>query len=558
MLSNLSFSPALELVNFFEFIQQFLVPTDNTVFYFNPTGFNCSWEVLQSEFLSQHPQILWNREEKYSEFYRRHSGNVFVMACFSRNFDNELKLLATSLTRLRSVRVLIEMQEKESSFLASQILSLCWQHDMLNVALYFQYWNSPITIFSYLAFPYFTLVRQTLSNESLPSIFTNQLADLRGYQIRVQPDLSPPNSFIYRDKLGKIQFGGFMWRIFDSYAKSLGAGIHILYPSWEKNKLSSSEYMMEFTRNGSSDFGLTSTMIVYKFEERFLDSTYPLFHSNWCAMLPMEKPLSVDTLFKRVLTPGLFYLLILASLFCYLAVPRIRRYLRITCRGRLFRLASRVIALVMVCATSAQLLSLLIKPPLHSKIETFDDLLASGLKIFGMTREFYFLDGAFRAKYASAFHLTDNVNELMDLRNYFNTSWAYTITSVKWTVIEAQQKHFSHPIFRYSDTMCFDWDSPCSIIIAPESIYRGSFHRYTLMLHQAGLIHYWMTHSYYDMVKAGRMILKDYSQTIPMDALSPEDLGTYWGILAIGLSSSIAVFTIELLLFYTNVFLNSL
>ncbi|XP_016949917.1 uncharacterized protein LOC108024494 [Drosophila biarmipes] len=558
MLSNLSFSPAPELVDLYGLVLPFLIPTETTMFYFNPTAQNCSWESLQRT-LPQNPQIIWHREEAYPELYKRHSSNVFAMACLERtSFEWQLKLLATSLTRFRSVRVLIEVQAKESSFLASQILQLCLQHSMLNVVLYFQPWNRTINIYNYQAFPYFTLVKQRLMGISPPRIFTNQLKDLMGYKLRVQPDLSPPNSFPYRNSQGDYRIAGFLWEIIEHFSESLGAGIQVLYPTWPKAKVAATEYMLEFTRNGSSDFGLTTTMIIFKHEERYRDYSYPMFYTSWCTMLPVEKPLSTRTLFNHVLSPGSALLLTLGSILCFLVIPHIIKYLGITCRGSIMGMAARIFALVMLCASSAQLLSLLISPPLHNRIESFDDLLASDLKIFGMRSEFYFLDGDFRAKYAAAFHLTDNPNELYDNRNYFNTSWAYTITSVKWTVIDAQQRHFAHPVFRFSEDLCFNWASPCGLLIAPESFYRDSLQQFTLRIEQAGLVNHWMTRSFYDMVKAGRMTIKDYSLTTVLSPLRIQDLRMWWSNFVVGLGTSSVVFTIELLLFYTNVFLNSL
>uniref|UniRef100_A0A6P4FFJ1 Uncharacterized protein LOC108051545 n=1 Tax=Drosophila rhopaloa TaxID=1041015 RepID=A0A6P4FFJ1_DRORH len=559
MLSNGSLSPAPELFDLYGLILQFLVPSETTVFYFNPTGANCSWEILERTSLSHQPQMFWKKEESYPQLYNRQGRNLFVIACLSTyHFERQIGLLATSLTRLRSVRILIEMQDKESAFLASQILLLCQQNSMLNVVLFFQRWTRPFAIFSYLAFPYFKLVKHRFSEVSTASIYTNKLADLKGYQLRVQPDLSPPNSFDYRDRKGQYRMGGYMWNIIENFAASMGASVQILYPSWERAKNSAAEVMLQFTRNGSSDIGLTTTMIRFKHKERQRDYSYPLLYSSWCTMLPMEKPLSVNILFRHVLSPKTAIFLLLASLLCLLVFPKLLQFFGFTMRSRLMRFSLRIFTLLMLCASSAQLLSLLISPRLHKRIESFDDLLASDLKIFGLRNEFYFMNGEFRAKYAAAFHLTEDNNELYDNRNYFNTSWAYTITSIKWIVIDAQQRHFAHPVFRFSDTMCLDLPSPIGLLIAPESIYRDHLREYILQVSQAGLISRWMSYSFYEMVTAGRMTIKDYSLINVIHSLRIKDLQLCWLIFSVGLGTSSLVFTIELLLFYTNVFLNSL
>ncbi|KAH8280976.1 hypothetical protein KR054_006353, partial [Drosophila jambulina] len=554
MLVNFSLAPASELFDLYGLLLPFLVPSETTVFYFSPSTLSCHWELLQRERLFKYPQIVWRKAELYTNLYNEQNSHLFVLACLSRNFyEGQLNILATSFTRLRSVKVLIEMEGEESSSLASQVLSLCLQHSMLNVGLYFR----SRSVFSYQAFPYFKLIKQHISDETQPRIFTNQVADLRGYQLRVQPDLSPPNSFIYLDSLGENRVSGFMWQFIATFAETLGADIEMLYPTWRK-VISSSEYMMEFTRNGSSDIGLTPVMIVYKHEERFRDYSYPFVYSNWCTMLPMEKPLSTHSLFTHVLSCGSAILLAVLYLVCFLAAPGLIRFLGLIIRGRLISASIRLFFLMMMCACSAQLLSLLICPLIRPRIQSFDDLLASGLKIFGMTSEFYFQDGGFRAKYAAAFHLTDNRDELYDNRNFFNTSWAYTITSVKWMVIEAQQRYFAHPVFRFSEDLCYSWNSPTGLLIAQESVYRERLHHYILMVDQSGLIGHWMTQSYYDLIKAGRMAIKDYSLPRTVLPIRLQDLRLCWRVLGSLLLIAFAAFALELLVFYTNVFLNSL
>ncbi|KAH8241269.1 hypothetical protein KR032_005724 [Drosophila birchii] len=556
MLAKFSLTPAPELLELYGLLLSFLGPSNTTVFYFNPSSLSCHWELLQRERLFDHPQIVWRKAELYPNLYNQHNSNIFVLTCLSSSFyESQLKILATTLTQLRSVRVLIEMEEMAESFsMASEILSFCQQHSMLNVGLYFR----SRSVFSYRAFPYFKLIQQRISEETQPRIFTNQVADLRGYQLRVQPDLSLPNSFLYRDSRGRNRVSGFMWLFISTFAKKLGAGIEILYPTWKKSKVPSSEYMLEFTRNGSSDFGLTPNSIEYKHEERFRDYSYPLIPLHWCTMLPIEEPLSTHSLFTHILSCGSAILLAVMYLVCFLIIPALIRFLGFISRDIWLRLSSRLFVLVMICGCSAQLLSLLIFPPIRTRIRSFDDLLASGLKIFGMRSEFYYQEGGFRAKYAAAFRLTDNYDELYDHRNYFNTTYAYTITSVKWMVIEAQQRHFARPVFRFSKDLCFSWGSPMGMLIAQESVYRERFHHYTLMVGQSGLIGHWMTQSYYDLVKAGRMIIKDYSLPRTVLPIRLQDLCLCWRVLGSLLLIASAAFALELLVFYTNVFLNSL
>lgn len=557
MLSNISLSTAPDLVALYGLVLQFLVPSESTVFYFNPGTAACDLDKLLMSNITRNPQIIWQENELYPALYKRHGCNLFVLACLSGNsFHSQFEVLATTLTRLRSVRILIEFEGEESSVRATQVLTFCLKYSVLNVVMYFKNWRNSLHIYSYQAFPKFGLIKQRISKDRVPLIFPYQLRDLKGFKLRLQPDLSPPNTFRYGSHGEKMS--GYLWQYFVAYAKNLNAGVHMVYPSFPRRKTSASDYMILYTRNGSVDFGLTTVMIRYKYVERAADYSYPFMFLSWCTMVPSERILKIPALFDHVLTLESAIFLLLGYLIVFLGIPPMVKYLGIKCRGRMMRLVTRLFTLILLSACYAQLISLLILPPLEPRIRSFDELLASGLKIFGMRNEFYYLEADFRAKYASVFHLSDNPNELYDNRNFFNTSWAYTITSIKWQVIKAQQQYFYHPVFQLSKDLCFQWDSPSGILIAPESIFRDSLKQYILNVAQSGLMRQWLIHSFYDMVRAGRMTIKDYSTTWSPLPLRLEDLRMCWRICGISLIISGIVFVIELLIFYTNVFLNSL
>ncbi|KAH8337691.1 hypothetical protein KR074_007002 [Drosophila pseudoananassae] len=557
MLANISWSPAPDLVTLYGLVLQFLVPSGSTVFYFNPRTSICDLDMILWTNVTGNPKIIWQEDEPYPVLYRRHGHNILVLACLSGNsFDSQLQVLITTLTRLRSVRILIELDAEESSWLATQVLSFCLKNSVLNVVVYFKRWKNSFHIYSFRAFPKFSLITQRVSKDRKPLIFPYQLRNLKGYKLRLQPDLSPPTTFRYGSH-GE-QISGFLWQYLASYAQSLNAGVHMVYPSFPRRKTAASDYMILYTRNGSVDFGLTTVMIMYDYEERSTDYSYPFMFLNWCTMLPSERAIQISALFEHVLTLESAIVLLLGYLLVFLGIPSMVKFLGINCRGRMIRLVTRLFTLILLSGCSSQLISLLIYPPLEPRIRSFDDLLASGLKIFGMRNEFYYLNAFFRAKYASIFHLSDNPNELYDNRNFFNTSWAYTITSIKWRVIDIQQRYFHHPVFRVSKDLCFQWDSPAGILIAPESIYRDSLKQYILNVAQSGLLRQWLIHSFYDMVRAGRMTIKDYSFKRSPLPLRLEDLRLCWGICGISLIISGIVFVMELLIFYTNVFLNSL
>lgn len=133
---------------------------------------------------------------------------------------------------------------------------------MLNVILYFQHSSNPLQLYSYRAFPQFTLTQRRLGLIGYTEeLFPNQLKYLKGYIFRVLHDYSEPNTILYRDASGREHLTGFMWRFIKSFAANIGADLIPKHPTWPAGRLLSESHILEFTRNGSVDFGLVTVSV---------------------------------------------------------------------------------------------------------------------------------------------------------------------------------------------------------------------------------------------------------------------------------------------------------
>ncbi|KMZ10952.1 uncharacterized protein LOC6726612 [Drosophila simulans] len=549
-----------ELLDLYGLVVHFLLRGETTLVYYNPAGLDCSWGVLWQRNLTVHPQIVWQRNYSYPDLYDQFNAELFVLACLPMDSTAAIQLetLANSLSHLRTVvRLLIEVAGPDQESLARQYLSFCLRRSMLHVELYFRDYHHSLILYSFQVFPSFELVMRRISGGQGVKLFLHKLDDLRGHRLRVIPDLSPPNTFFYRDARGDNQVTGYLWDFVATFAGRVNAGLEVVRPSWRAGSASDSSYMLEYSAKGLIDVGLTTTLITKRNHWAIHQYTYPLLVSSWCTMLPVEKPLATPDLFGRIVCPALAMTLLLIILVTWLVF----RHLRCLARwknSRPARIVPHLLALLLLTTCSAQLLSLLIFPPYHVRIASFEDLLRGDQKILGMRNEFYDLDGAFRARYAGVFHLIDDPNELYDLRNHFNTTWAYTMAYIKWLVIKTQQRHFSKPVFRWSKDLCFFDFMPTSVIVAPDSIYWESLKDFTFRIHQAGLMKHWVRKSFYDMVKSGKMSIKDYSDLETIKPLNIRDLDIVWRVCGAAIAVASAIFLMELLYFYINVFLNSL
>ncbi|XP_016931797.2 uncharacterized protein Ir20a [Drosophila suzukii] len=559
MLANLDRNIAAEMLDLYGLVAQFLLGRETTLVYYNPAGLDCSWSVLWQRNLTTHPQIVWQRSYPYPDLYDRFNSGLMVLACLSTDSSAaaQLETLASSLRHLRTVPLLIEVAGSDQESLASQLLSFCLRQSMLYVEMYFRNYNHSLILYTYRTFPKFELVKRGVSGGKGVEIFANKLVNLQGHRLRVMPDLSPPNTFLYRDARGESQVAGYLWDFMATFASRINAGLAVVRPNWRAGGASESSYMLQYSGRGLIDVDLTTTLITKRNLWAIHQYTYPIFISSWCTMLPVERPLPTADLFARILSPALAVILLLITIVPCLVVKH-PSYLLLLRNTRWARIVPRSLALLLLTTCSAQLLSLLISPPYHERITSFEDLIHGDQKILGIRSEFYDFDGAFRARYADIFHLIDDPDELYDLRNHFNTTWAYTMAYIKWLVINTQQRHFSKPVFRFSEDLCFIDFMPTSIVVAPDSIYWEALKDFTFTANQAGLIKHWVHKSFYDMVKAGMMQIKDYSEIVTLKPLNIADLQLVWRICGVAIVVATGIFLVELLFFYVNVFLNSL
>ncbi|KAL7728197.1 hypothetical protein ACLKA6_005615 [Drosophila palustris] len=540
---------------------------ERSIFYYNPSNRDCNWSWCQQHNFTSQPQWVWHTQVPYFRLREQHNTEFFVLACLSEElYMAELGGLLESLSALRNVRVLIELASHkrvpDENSLALDILKYLYMRKLLNVALYFQHGTNPLQLYSYEVFPQFTLIQHRFTRMGLigneEDLFRNQLKHLKGYKLRVMHDYSEPNTILYTDASGNKQLTGFMWHFIETFAEHFGASIIPMHPTWPARRVLSEPYILELTRNGSADIGLVS-LSFKNFLKRPQQYSYPVYYSNWCIMMPLELPLRRSVLFGHILEAKALALLIMSFLcFCLYRGIRLNQVpLWIRDCWRCWRLAPKLLALFLLSLCLAQLCHLLIRRPQQSHIKSFDDFLDSDLHIFFLRSEFDTLKDDFRAKYARVFRLTDNLDEFFRMRNSLNISWAYSITRIKYVVFKELQRHFQRPLFRYSD-ICLSGYFPDSLVLADDSIYREVLQLYALRVHQSGLFHHWLRFSLYDMVKAGKIKLKDYSTPIPMKPLNLQDFKLAWRLCCAGLVLALFVFCLELLQFYVNVCLNHL
>ncbi|XP_017836596.2 uncharacterized protein LOC108595813 [Drosophila busckii] len=277
-------------------------------------------------------------------------------------------------------------------------------------------------------------------------------------------------------------------------------------------------------------------------------------------MLPIEAPIESNAIFGRLsdMKTLLLLLLVIASA-GGISLCQIDIYRRLPRCLHCLKLLPGLLLLLALCPPQAQYEALMVRRPRMKFLANFNDLLASNVRIKCLRSDFDGMGDAFRAKYADAFRLTDNLTEVHAMRGNFNTDWAYLIPTFNWIVLQSQQQYFQRPLFRYSDLCIFTFHQ-YSAIIAENSIYRRAFDQHIMRSQQSGLLMHWMRHSYYDMVASGHMQFKDLSvgNSRSQWPLALNDLRTLFSCYIACILLATLALLIELLYFYGKLCLNNL
>lgn len=265
---NISF--ATEIYNFYALLVHLI--GRKSIFYYNPGGLECNWKWVQEHNLSTQPQWVWNTNVPFNLLKKQHNSGIIVLACLSEDFQIvELEGLSTSLNHLTTVQLLIEIQNSESSkkdSIAMEILLHFLRKNMLDVALYFPVTKTPLILYNIQLFPHTKLLKRCFTNSSIYrntfQLYPNQLSDLKGHKVRAMPDFSEPNTILYYDAYGKPKVTGFMWHFISTFVSNLNARLEAVLPTWPRGHNLAEPYMLEFTRNGSVDFGLAPVLMAEK------------------------------------------------------------------------------------------------------------------------------------------------------------------------------------------------------------------------------------------------------------------------------------------------------
>ncbi|KAH8347552.1 hypothetical protein KR059_012576 [Drosophila kikkawai] len=524
-----------------------------TLLYYRLNSCECWFDrLLGSE---NYTALLWNDQE-YPHFLRpRQDLDILGVACLKASQHMEvLSALSLMLDQIRSMPVVLQLCEEDypSPDLgpAGLIFRLSVELQLLNVLLLPWNFFRSRAFYAYELFPKVEIIKHIYDKHL--TLFPFKLGNLQGHAIQTTPDNSEPHTIVEKALNGTFIISGPVWQFLQEFVRHINGSLHLSSEPVIGQTLRYTQ-VLDLVRNGTVEIAASLRPHVRLQRDNMHVFSYPLVLGDWCTMLPMERVLSTHEALTRLMQSPItwLYLVLLYAVHCL--VSRIE-YLR----HRLFHLKKLLIHLALICFLQAQLSSFFIGPQQENHITDMKQLEKSGLRIMGLRREFYDYPIDMRSRYASSFLLQDVFIDMAKHRNKFNSTYGYTVTSVKWQLYSEAQKHFRRPLFRYSQDICVQKLSLFSLILKNNCLYRYQMKAFILRLHEAGLVHYWYVRSFYVMVKAGRLHFEDLSTSRQVQPIRWSEWQYMLALYGAGLMVSFVVIVIELTIHYVNVWLHNL
>ncbi|EDW04557.1 GH19650 [Drosophila grimshawi] len=444
---------------------------------------------------------------------------------------------------------------------------------MLNVLALFEDYRTTNTFYSYNQFPTFQL-EQRIYKPSLP-IYPDRLNNLYGYHVSIMIGGASPRIIIYYNKQGGIVYKGTIGHFIDAFQQRYNCTF--TQPRVAKpNMLVASTDLVVAVLNGTVDIGMAVT---FPYLLNMRTFTYPYEQLNWCLMLPIEPDIPPAMYYLNVFQLDSFLLTLAVLVVISITLSLLLKHngydvqlyefiLHDNClRGALGQsfhelrnvsiqvrsiyIQICILGFLLTAWYNSYFSAYVTSTPKELPYQSYDDILASNVKIVAWEPEYYELIGRvaeFR-KYERMFHIERSLDKFISMRDSLNTKFGYAMTESRWVVINEQQNIFSKPLFRMRDDFCFFKNIPLGFPVRENSVYKQPLQKLILELSEMGLYSYWMSKGYSELVDAGEMKFLDLSGRREFRAMQLQDLQYVWYGFAFMMVFSSSVWLLEL---FTN------
>ncbi|KAH8312183.1 hypothetical protein KR044_009732, partial [Drosophila immigrans] len=502
------------------------------------------------------PLLQLDERVSYFLFDRQSNRVLSVVHLASTDLDVHrglFKALAANLRFMNTSRVVFVVQAAgvDDMFLY-KLFTLCWKLKLLNVLVVFEDFESTHVFYSYNHFPRLQLEQRRFDGSEV--VFPERLSNLHGYELSIIIGGSSPRMIGHYDRWGKAVYKGVVGHFMAHFQQKYNCVFVEPFPA-NATAFAPSTDVINAVFNGSVELSLA---ITFPFRLTLRGFAYPIEQMHWCIMLPVEADVPPSEYYVRVFELAAF-LLTLATMVITsftLATALQQHGYRVqsldyvmhenSLRGALGQSFYEVLrAPIVVRSIYVQicLLGFLLtawynsyfsayvtSSPKEAPYRSYDDVLASNLKIVAWEEEYHELVGRIEdlKKYAPMFYIEPDFNAYISMRDSFNTEFGYMMPTTKWVVINAQQKTFTKPLFRMRDDFCFFQNVPFGFPVPENSIYLEPLKALILEITATGLISHYTASAFMELVEAGELKLEDLSPAREFRAMQLQDLQYIW------------------------------
>ncbi|KMY93994.1 uncharacterized protein LOC27209173 [Drosophila simulans] len=475
---------------------------------------------------------------------------------------------STSLKLQRNRRLVLLKED----FQPSNICNIYTQKEQYNIALVRENLHNSNVIYTCRYFQDPNVDEVNLSG--MKPIFIEQFQNMKGKAIRIVPDLLPPRVMVYQDaKDGELKMIGYVANLITNFAQKVNATLQLdfLKPSASITEIS------RMAKDDELDMGITLEASLYT--ANLETASYPYLLTSYCLMVQIPEKLPYNLVYALIVDPlvlGIIFVLflLLSVLLIYsqkmswqdLSLANILLNDK-SLRGLLgqsfpFPLnASKKLRLIftIICFASmmlttmyeAYLQSFFTDPPSEPHIRSFKDIGKLRHKTIITEIEANVLIRTNNTQFLEIpkKHLCiyEDWRDWLAMRDTFNLTYNYLVTEDRWSSYAEQQKLFKKPLFYYSNDLCFSRMIFLSIPLRRHLPYRHLFDEHMMRQQEFGLVNYWKSHSFFDMVRLGLTPLKDLSQPKMYNpSLLMEDISWIMKLYLVAISLSVFCFTSEI------------
>ncbi|XP_073821158.1 uncharacterized protein [Musca autumnalis] len=538
--------------------------------------------IIQSLYKLNWPTNLLTKTQ--GEFLYRMEYNKEILAVLLLTLKMNVQLMeimANVLNFMRETRiVVIAVDVLDQQEFQQQLLENCKDHNMTNVLLSFTstqkqsghgsrmlYFLKPYPIYHW-SHP---VPATDLSNLNL-TYYPQHWRNLHNKTLLTYVDKASLRSLYYKDEQGNLKINGYVPRFVMLFAERYNATLEMIKPLDMVTSKHFKEILAELVETNLIDIPMS--MDSNPHYDRWFNMTDVFYHDRGMLMVPCVQALSIREVYAIILNAtiigsilvGTVIFSLLQSLIDYIfdglleptkLVFSVRIFPAVLGQSftpphqeprkilKFVYLLLFMTGLFLNTIFSVNVSTLLTSPPKHAQIKTLEDIVDSKMKVLLQDAEAFAMRYRFEG-YEKYIVTTQNISYVEALKNDYNTSYVYYVSSPGWEKDTLRQQFLTHkPFCTYDDLVIYPY-LPWGIPLQNNSPYRDGLNYLLHLVHAYGFMEYWSYDTFADLLKLKQVSIRDPYVDKGPQQLGATDLFWTWMILIVGLFACGLVFLAEI------------